>query len=465
MTENLSKISISSMHQWINVNRSQWLEEFKAFLKFPSISSEPEFKQSILDCADWLSDYIGQIGFFVEQWPTSGHPIIFASNLEAGPTKPTLLIYNHYDVQPADPLELWNFPPFDPVLHDGQIYARGAQDNKGQCFYVLQAIKLLKELHGTLPINIKLCIEGEEEIGSAGLAEILARKKDQLKADFLAIVDLGLENPNIPAITLGIRGILTLDVEVQGSKTDLHSGSHGGIVPNPNHVLVKMLSNLRDEKGAVTISGFYDDVKTMTKEDLSRISFHFDAERYHEQTGAFPTGGEVEYSTLERRTVRPTLEINGMCGGYTGKGFKTVIPAKAFAKISCRLVPDQDPEMIAKLISNYFEKNTPPGVQVKVRIHQGQGKPVRVSPNAHIVKAFSLAFEEVFSRPCEFILEGASIPIVPELSEACGGEAILLGLGLITDQIHAPNEHFGVDRLEKGMLVMAKAIDILGHKH
>lgn len=460
-----SQLSLPAMKKWIEENRPQWLQEFMTFLSFPSISSEAQFQGSVLECADWLVHYLKSLSFEVELWQTQGHhPIIFASNMQAGPNKPTLLVYHHYDVQPADPLEEWQSPPFQPRLHEGQIYARGAQDNKGQCFYTLQALRLLKEKRGALPINIKLCIEGEEEIGSAGLASLLNYKKDCLKADYLAIGDLGLRHAAIPALTLGIRGIITLDVEVQGSQTDLHSGSHGGIVPNPIHALVKLLASLRDDKGRIAIPGFYRNVKEMSAEERSRVSFDFNDNEYYQQTGAYPTGGETEYSVLERAWFRPTLEMNGICGGYTGKGFKTVIPAKAFAKISCRLVPDQQPSEIGNLIAAYLKEHAPKGVEVAVHVHPGQGKAVRISPNAEVVKAFAKAFEEVFASPCEFIFEGASIPIVPELAAACGGDTILLGLGLTTDQIHAPNEHFGVDRLEKGMLIMARAIELLAQK-
>ncbi len=456
-----SPLSLGAMKKWIETKRPQWLEEFMTFLSFPSVSSEPQFKQSVLECAQWLSHYLKDLNFEVESWPTTGYPVIFASNMQAGPDKPTLLIYHHYDVQPADPLEEWLSPPFQPTLRNGQIFARGAQDNKGQCFYVLQSLKLIQDLTHSFPLNIKLCIEGEEEIGSAGLAQVLADKKKQLKADYVAIVDLGLRKAKIPALTLGIRGIITMDIEVQGSNIDLHSGSHGGIVPNPIHTLVTLLASLRDDQGRIAIPGFYQDVREMSVEERSRVSFQFDLNEYHQQTGAFPTGGEIEYSVLERAWTRPTLEINGIQGGYTGKGFKTVIPAKAFAKLSCRLVPDQQPTEIGELVAKFLKDNAPPGIQVTVHVHPGQGRAVRISPNAGVVKAFAKAFEEVFETPCEFIFEGASIPIVPELAEACGGDTILLGLGLTTDQIHAPNEHFDLDRLEKGMLVMARAIELL----
>lgn len=456
-----SSLSLNDMHQWIDTNRPVWMEEFMTFLRFPSISSEMQFNPAMKECADWLMRYLKNLDFKIELWPTKGHPVIYASNNEAGPDKPTLLIYNHYDVQPVDPLEQWQTPPFQPELRKGEIYARGAQDNKGQCFYTLQSLKMIRELTGSFPINIKLCIEGEEEIGSTGLAAILMQKKEALQADYLAIVDLGIQNAARPALTLGIRGIVTLDVEVQGSSTDLHSGSHGGIVPNPIHALVKLLASLRDDRGEITIAGFYDEVNTISLQERSAVSFDFDVDEYYQQTGAAPTGGEMSYAVLERAWLRPTLEINGICGGYTGTGFKTVIPAKAMAKISCRLVPDQQPAEIGKKIADYLNKNAPLGIEVKVDVHSGQGKAVRVSPHAKVVKAFSLAFEEVFKVKCTYIYEGASIPIAAELAAVSGGETILLGLGLTTDQIHAPNEHFGVDRLEKGILIMARALMLL----
>ncbi len=454
------EISLERTKKWVENHREKWLSEFTTFLSFPSISSEPQFQQSVLDCAEWLAQFLEKLDFHVEMWPTEGHPIIFASHLKAGPKKPTLLIYHHYDVQPADPLEAWESPPFHPRILNGQVYARGAQDNKGQCFYTLQALKMLMEM-GDLPINIKLCIEGEEEVGSAGLAKILPKKKKELQADYLAIVDLALRQADAPSLTLGIRGIVTLEVQAKGSATDLHSGSHGGIAYNPIHALVNLLSMMRDNQGKIAIPGFYKDVKTLSKEEREPISFEFDEKAYLKDTGAKPTGGETEFSILERAWIRPSLEINGICGGYIGKGFKTVIPAEAHAKISCRLVPDQDPQKIGALVAEFLKKNAPQGIEIDVVVHPGQGKAVRLSPQAAVVYAFSRAFEEVFDKQCQFIFEGASIPIVPELALACGGETILLGLGLTTDQIHAPNEHFGIDRLEKGMLIMARAIENL----
>lgn len=457
-------VPLNTMKAWIDSNRPRWLKEYQTFLSFPSISADPEFKDSLMKCAHWVVEELKAMGFVVELWATTGHPVIFASYQKAGPEQPTLLIYNHYDVQPVDPLDEWTTPPFEPSLRDGEIYARGAQDNKGQCFYVLQSLRLLIESTGTLPINIKLCIEGEEEMGSAGLSRLLPEKKEDLKADYVAIVDLGLSDPNTPSVTLGIRGFVGFDVEVEGSKTDLHSGCHGGIALNPLHALVQLLGGLRDANGKITIPGFYDQVAEVSKEERASVSFDFDSDVYQQQIGASPEGGETDYSPLERCWIRPTLEINGIHGGYGGKGFKTVIPAKAQAKISCRLVPNQHPGQIGQLVSDYLLNHAPKGVKVNVEVHKGQGHAVRVSPTSRVVKCFAKAFSEVFGSPCKYIFEGGSIPVAAELAETCGGEMILLGLGLTTDQIHAPNEHFGVDRIEKGILIMARAMELLAEK-
>lgn len=437
------------------------LKDYFTFLKFPSISSEPDYKQDMIDCAHWVIDYLKKIGFKTELWETSGHPVIFASNMQAGPDKPTLLIYNHYDVQPVDPLELWTTPPFEPTIRDGQVYARGAQDNKGQCFYTLHALKSLFEKHKTLPINIKLCIEGEEECGSVGLSEMLKIKQKELKADYLAIVDLGIPAPDVPSVTLGIRGIISMDLEVHGSKTDMHSGCNGGLLYNPIHALTEILAKLRDPSGKIAVPGFYDDALPLSEKERSQISWDFDPKKYQANFGVLPTGGEKNLSPLERNWVRPTLEINGITGGYSGAGFKTVIPAKASAKISCRVVPNQDPHKIGTLVAQFLEKNAPEGVQVKATVHHGGGKAVRSNPDSKVVQAFAKAFSEIFQKPCRFIFEGASIPIVTELAEASQSEVVLVGLGLADDQIHAPNEHFGIDRLEKGSAIMMRAIELL----
>ena len=454
--------SLDTLKSLYQDSHDQILQDFFTFLRFKSVSSEAEYQPQIIACANWTVDYLKQLGFHTELWPTSGHPVIYASRMDGGPDKPTLLIYNHYDVQPVDPLDLWKSPPFEPTVRNGQVFARGAEDNKGQCFYVLQALKLLLKRDKKLPINIKLCIEGEEETGSRGLSEILPKKQKELKADYLAIVDLGMLGPTSPAITLGVRGIVTMDVKAEGSTTDLHSGSHGGIVYNPIHALVEILSGMRDKTGRITIPGFYDQVREIDPKDKTLLKLDFDIDSYLTTFGAHPTGGEKRFSPLERAWLRPTLEINGICGGYTGTGFKTVIPAVATAKLSCRLVPDQEPQVIGKLVADYIKSKAPEGIKITVEVRPGVGCSVRSETSSPVAQAFNKAYSEVFQAPVSYIFEGASIPIVKELSEASKSLVIMLGLGLPDDLIHAPNEHFGIDRIEKGALIMARAIEILG---
>lgn len=458
---------VSSLDQlkalW-GARREAILEDYKTFLCYKSVSSEPEYRQQVLACADWVAEFLRTIHFEVDLWSTPGYPVIFAQNLKAGPDKPTLLIYNHYDVQPVDPIELWKSPPFTPTEENGEIYARGAQDNKGQCMYVLQALKALMEEEGQLPINVKLCIEGEEECGSAGISAILPKHKEALKADYLAIVDLGLERADTPALTLGLRGLITLDLEVTGTKGDLHSGSHGGLAYNPNHALAALLAGVRDDKGKIIIPGFYDDCLPPSEDFKKQLSMDLNVTEYEQLFGAKPTGGERDLPLRVRSWLRPTFEVNGMNGGYSGAGFKTVIPAKAIAKISCRLVPGQDPHKIGQLVKDYFEKRAPEGIKVQVHVHSGGGKAVVTLPDSPIIQAFANAYQQLFNKPCQYISSGATIPIVTELAETSGAEVVMLGFGLPGDNIHAPNEHFGIDRLEKGFLAICLGLQLLGSK-
>lgn len=435
-------------------------KQYYHFLRFPSISSEPAHRDALLACAAWLEGHLKNIGFTTELWPTAHHPVLFASYIK-DPQLPTLLIYNHYDVQPVDPLELWHNPPFEPIEHEGNIYARGAQDNKGQCFYVLEALRLLLEKNHSLPINIKLCIEGEEECGSQGLLSILETKAPSLKADWLAVVDVGIPGPEEPAITLGTRGLITFDCTLQGASSDLHSGCHGGLAPNPLQGLVKLLSSLHDASGRVTVPDFYKEVATIPKE-LHEQAKHFDSKSYQALFAVSPIGGELDFLPLERLWLRPTLEINGIWGGYTGEGFKTVIPARAHAKFSCRLVPNQDPSTLGERVRDYLLQQTPPGLTLSVHLHEGRGAAVRCPPDSKVAQAFAQAFSEIFQQPCRYILEGASIPVVPALAEASGATPLFIGLALATDQIHAPNEHFSKERIEKGVRIMMRGLEILG---
>lgn len=453
--------TLEDIQHLFSSQKEEILEDFFTLLRFPSVSAESPYQSHVIDCAHWLSEQIKGIGLQVETWETKGHPTLFASYLEAGPDRPTLLLYNHYDVQPVDPLEEWESPPFEPTIRDGEVYARGAQDNKGQLFYVFQALKFLMNRDGRLPINVKWIIEGEEECGSAGLSGILKERAEELTADYLAVVDVEIPGPGIPGVVLSVRGIMTTTLELYGSNTDLHSGSHGGMVYNPLHAMVELLSKLRDEEGRITLPGFYDDIQDLTEEERSEINFDFDEKGYENIFGCAPTGGEKAYGPQERQWIRPTLEINGITGGYGGDGFKTVIPAKAMAKLSCRLVPRQDPQKIHDSLELFLKQHLPPGIEMKLVPHHG-GFALRSSPHGTHVQALAQAYSEVLEKPCRFILSGGSIPISSELGKAAGAEVVLLGYGLPTDKIHAPNEHFGVERLKQGMMTIARTLEILG---
>ncbi|MCC6220427.1 MAG: dipeptidase [Deltaproteobacteria bacterium] len=460
--------NVDSVIPLLSVNYDKRWEEiysdFSRFLAFESVSSEAEYKSEVLDCANWLRDYLEAMGLKVSLWETSGHPVVFAVTRDFDASKPTVMIYNHYDVQPVSPLEAWASPPFKATIRDGEIFARGAQDNKGQCFYAITAIKHYLEQLGSLPVNIKLLIEGEEETSSHGLSGLLASKREELCADYLLILDVGFESIDAPAVSLGLRGIATMTVNVRGSNVDLHSGTHGGIVYNPIHALVELLSKLRDESGRIAVPGFYDDVEACSPEFFKEISFEFDHERYCEKFGAKALGGEKSCSPKESAWLRPTIEINGIAGGYAGEGFKTVIPAVATAKISCRLVPNQDPEKIKLLVKDFLEKNCSSAVEINVDLSPGGGKAVRTNSNSLVVRAAHRAFSEIMGVECQYVLEGASIPIVVDLTQATGADVVLLGYGLPDDNIHAPNEHFGVKRFKYGYLTIARILELLGQE-
>ncbi|MDB2614029.1 dipeptidase [Chlamydiales bacterium] len=455
---------LNQAENFFDQNREKWLEEFFSFLKFETISAHKKSQNAMHSCVDWLKEEMEKGGLTVSEWDTISHPVLFGQNLEAGLDRPTLLIYNHYDVQPVDPLNLWESPPFEPTIRNGEIYARGASDDKGQCFYVLKALQAYRELFGTFPINIKLIIEGDEETGSEGLEGVLGKYKEDLKADAIAIVDLGITNIDQPSVTLGVRGIITMDLEVSGPQKDLHSGVEGGVIHNPIHALCDMLASIRDKEGRVQIPDFYSGVKPLSQEEAADLMLEFDHEAYEKIHGTGPHGGEKAFSPRERAWIRPTLEINGIFGGYQEDGFKTVIPAKAGAKISCRLVPGQDPEVISNRVQSYFENNAPEGIKVKVTPHPGRGHACKAEISSPIIQAASSAFTEVFKKKCRFILEGGSIPVVTELSKVTGGDVAFIGVGLPTDQIHAPNEHFGIERLKKGFCIITRMIDLYSNK-
>lgn len=450
--------------EYFERNREQLLETFKTFLRFESVSTETAYREQVRACVQWLEQLLKTMGFNTEICETSTHPVLFASCSagERAGAVPTIAIYNHYDVQPVDPIELWSSPPFEPEIREGEVYARGAQDNKGQCFYVIAALQAMLERRGSLPINVKLIIEGEEEAGSRGLHEILDSRAAALSANYLAIVDMGLHSLDRPAVTLGLRGVVTMTLTVTGSKGDLHSGLYGGAAYNPLHALVEMLAKSRDSSGKITIPGFYDGIIEPGKDELDQLDFSFDEHEYVAETGSAPTGGEKNFSPLESVWLRPTLEINGIGGGYFGSGFKTVIPGQAVAKISARLVPGQDSSRIARSIEEFFQSTAPAGVAVAVSDVVTTGGAIRTSPNSVGIRAAAQAYREVSGKTCGFILSGGSIPVVAELSKATGAEPVLIGWGLPEDNMHAPNEHFGVDRLKLGLATIARLLEILG---
>lgn len=453
-------MDLTTYKEIFDKQRDQILSDYYTFLRFKSIATDPAYKEDVFKCADWLMHYLQDSHLQVEKWETENAPVIFAQDLRAGPHKETLLLYCHYDVQPVDPLDEWESPPFEPTLREGEVYARGACDNKGQCFYTMLAIKTLLNKLGQLPINLKFIIEGEEESGSIGLSKLLEEKKEDFKADHLLIVDSGLENPDTPAITLGARGVVCMQVSIQEANFDLHSGMAGGIAYNPNRALSELLSSLHDANGSVSIPGFYDEVAEILPQEKKELNFDFDVGSFHTMFGFEPSGMEKEVPPQEACWLRPTLEINGMWGGYIGPGFKTVIPAKAYAKLSCRLVPHQTPERIAALVSDFLIKNTPAGLTTEVDVLEGSGRGFRTNPNAKIAQIASESYSQVFQKPCHKILIGGTIPIAVELSETAKADMVLVGLALADDRIHAPNEHFGLDRIEKGFLTICRTLEL-----
>jgi acetylornithine deacetylase/succinyl-diaminopimelate desuccinylase-like protein len=400
------------------------------------------------------------MGFSTSLWGDNFPPTVFGCR-QGDPSAPTLLIYNHYDVQPVDPLDLWDSDPFLATQKGDKIIARGASDNKGQAFYILTALSYFHEKENRLPCTIKILMEGEEESGSPHLGKLLQKHRKELQADYAMIVDLGMRGPQKPAITLGTRGLVGMTIEVTGTREDLHSGIHGGLAYNPLHALVEILAKVRDETGRIAIPGFYDGITASSEELLKQLSWSFSCKEYEEAFGQTPTGGEKELHPLNRVWLNPTVEINGIVGGYGGSGSKTIIPAKAIAKITCRLVPGQDPSRIGSILKNFFEFHSPKGVHTKVTLHPGSGKAARTDPSSLCIKTLARALEEVFLTKPEFILEGGTIGPVPEIQEATGAEVVLWGIGLPTDKIHSPNEEFDWIRMKQGFLVLCRTIELL----
>ncbi len=446
---------MEAVFQYIQQNEERYLEELKNFLKIPSISNNAENKNEVRRCAHYVAEQLGQIGMQqVEIFPTPGHPIVYGEWLGAE-GKPTVLFYGHYDVQPVDPIDLWVTGPFEPTVRNGEIYARGAADDKGQVLMNLKGVEAHLKSQGRLPVNTKFLIEGEEEVGSANLDDFIASHKELLQADVVLISDTTMFDRGIPSICYGLRGLVYSQIDLKGSNTDLHSGSFGGAVINPNFALAQMIASLKTMEGHITIPGFYDDVTPMSeaeKKELARLPF--DEGKYRQSIGAPALFGEKGYGPLEWLWVRPTLEVNGICGGFTGEGAKTVIPAKAMAKISMRLVPNQDPDKIARLFEEHMKTIAPPAVEFSITRMHG-GKPW-VAPIDHpAIQAASRAIEKGFGKRPVFVREGGSIPVVASFAEILGLPSVLMGIGLPDENAHAPNEKLDLHNFQHGIISSA----------
>lgn len=442
---------------FLTEHREEHLEQYKTLLRFPSISTLPEHKQDVLDCATYLADHLRDIGFdHVALLPTHGHPIVYADWLHATDA-PTVLVYGHYDVQPVDPLPLWETPPFEPDIRDGKIYARGSSDDKGQVFMHLKSVEALLRTTGSLPVNVKFCIEGEEEIGSVHLPDFLSAHAELFRADVLVISDTSLLGPNQPAICYGLRGLTSLQINVRGAKGDLHSGLFGGAVQNPIHALAHIIATMHDSaSGRVTVDGFYDDVDTISpREQAAFQALGQDEQALTAELGVPSLFGEAGYTAVERTWVRPTLELNGIYGGFQGEGTKTVIPSEAHAKITCRLVPQQDPLRILDAIEQHVHKHCPAGVDVSVT-RMDSGYPYLTPFDHPAIQSAATALEAVYGTPAAFTRMGGSIPIVETFDRLLGLPVVLMGFALPDENFHAPNEHFSLANFDLGMRVLCR---------
>lgn len=428
---------------YIEQHKQRFLEELFELLRLPSVSADSRHKGDVRKTAELVRHRLKEAGADVaELIETKGHPIVFGQKM-VDASKPTVLVYGHYDVQPPDPLDLWKSPPFEPTVRDGKIYARGSCDDKGQFYMHIKAFEILMK-HNLLTCNVKFMIEGEEEVGSDNLPHFVKQYRDRLQADAILISDTALISLDQPSITVGLRGLSYLEVEVVSANRDLHSGVYGGAVANPINVLAKMIATLHDENGRITIPGFYDKVAELTSAEREALNkAPFDLEQYKKELGIAEVTGEKGYTTLERTGIRPTLDCNGIWGGYTGEGAKTVLPAKASAKISMRLVPHQHPEEIADLFTQHFMAIAPKTVTVKVTPHHG-GFPAVTPTSSKAYKAAEKAFEEVWGKNPIPTRDGGSIPIVALFKNELGLDTVLMGFGLDSDALHSPNESYGI---------------------
>ena len=439
-----------TVSQYIDTHRERFLQELFSLLRLPSISADPTYSREVMNTANAVAEFLTKAGATgVKIHPTAGHPIVYGEKIISS-TAPTVLVYGHYDVQPADPIDLWQSPPFDPQIRDGNIYARGACDDKGQFFMHIKAFEAMLATD-SLPCNIKFMIEGEEEIGSNNLEIFCKTHASLLTCDVILISDTSLIANDVPSLTTGLRGLSYVEVEVTGPNRDLHSGVYGGGVTNPINALCQMVASMHDEHHRITIPGFYDHVKTVPPDERKSMNeAPFDLKEYQDDLGIGAVSGEEGYTTIERTSIRPTLDVNGIWGGYIGAGAKTVLPSRAFAKISMRLVPDQTPDEITQLFSTYFISIAPPGVEVKVTPHHG-GFPAVTPTDSMEYKAAELAMAESFGKKPLPQRGGGSIPIVSLFERVLGVKTVMMGFGLDSDNIHSPNEKYGLFNFYKGI--------------
>ncbi len=439
-----------STTSFLEENKERFLNELIDLLKIPSVSADSKYKADVARAADFVKEKLLEAGVdHAEICKTDGHPIVYGEKI-VDPSKPTVLVYGHYDVQPPDPLDLWDSPPFEPVVKNEKIYARGSADDKGQMYMHVKAFETLNK-NGELPCNVKFMIEGEEEVGSDSLEPFVKNNTDKLACDVILISDTSIISNEHPSICVGLRGLSYLEVEVTGPNRDLHSGIYGGGVANPINVLAKMIGSLHDANGKITIPEFYDDVlehDEAFREELARAPFDLDA--YKKELDIEEVQGEAGYSTIERTGIRPTLDINGIWGGYTGEGAKTVLPSKAFAKLSCRLVPNQNSDKITEIVTNHLQSIAPKSVKVKVSPHHG-GEAAVIPTDSEGYLAASDAFEKVWGKKPIPTMDGGSIPIVALFQKELKTDPILMGFGLDEDAIHSPNESYGLFNFYKGI--------------
>lgn len=454
---------MADLQTYLNEHRQRHLDELLELLRIPSVSTDPERAGDVRRAAEFVADNLRTAGFHAELHETPRHPVVYAERM-VDPSLPTVLVYGHYDVQPADPLELWDHPPFEPTVVDDAIVARGASDDKGQVFAHVKGAEALLAVDGELPLNVKFLVEGEEEIGSPNLDAYLQARGERLAADVVVISDGSMIAPDTPTVTYGLKGLAYVEVRVRSVARDLHSGAYGGGVLNPINALAGMIARLHDEHGRVTIPGFYDGIPELDAAERASIGrIPFDEAAFRAEIGATASPGEAGYTLLERLWARPTLDVNGIGGGFQGVGAKTVIPATAMAKISCRLVPGQDPDDITRKLGAYLEELAPDGLEVEVENLHG-GHPAMTSLDAPSMEAATAALRAVFGRDPLFVRTGGSIPVVASFQRLLGAEVLLVDLGLETDRIHSPNERFRLRNYHHGIHVGAELLRALGKR-